>query len=66
MLEISDQGLGMTEEKLKAIQDGSLTEGVGLAAMRERLREAGGRLELDSSSAGTRLKALVPLRKRQT
>jgi signal transduction histidine kinase len=64
MLEISDRGLGMTAEKLKAIADRSITEGVGLAAMQERLREVGGRLELESSPEGTLLQATIPMRRR--
>jgi signal transduction histidine kinase len=61
ILEIGDQGSGLPAETLRAIQTGSPSRGVGLAAMHERLREAGGRLEIDSTSAGTALRAIVPL-----
>jgi signal transduction histidine kinase len=35
--------------------------GVGIAGMRERLNELGGRLEIESDSTGTLFKASVPL-----
>jgi PAS domain S-box-containing protein len=62
ILEINDQGSGMPPETLRAVQTGSSSQGVGLAAMHERLREVGGRLEIDSTVAGTILRAIVPLR----
>ena len=37
--------------------------GVGIAGMRERLKELGGRLEIESDSTGTLLKASIPLPK---
>jgi signal transduction histidine kinase len=39
--------------------------GVGLASMRERLHQIGGRLEIDSAVGRTMLKAIVPVRDRQ-
>jgi signal transduction histidine kinase len=62
VLEVADQGLGMPPKTLHAVQDGSLTQGVGLAAMQERLREIGATLDIESSPAGTRLRAVLPLR----
>ena len=62
-LEISDRGEGMAPQRLTAIQNGSISEGVGIVAMKERLREVGGRLELQSHRGGTRLRAVVPLRR---
>ncbi len=59
ILEIEDQGSGMPAEILQAIRNGSVTQGVGLAAMQERLREIGALLEVESSSVGTRLRAVV-------
>jgi signal transduction histidine kinase len=35
--------------------------GVGIAGMRERLRQLGGRLEIISGDKGTTVKATVPL-----
>jgi len=36
--------------------------GVGLASMRERLQQIGGRLEIDSVVGRTTVKAVVPIR----
>jgi len=51
----------------KGIPDGVLdyssrtnTLGVGIAGMRERIEQLGGHLEIVTSSAGTRVKAIVP------
>jgi len=63
LLEVADQGTGMPSKMLEAIQTGTVMQGVGLAAMQERLREIGASLEVESSAAGTRLRALVPVGK---
>ncbi len=52
-LEIADYGRGIPADKLGK-------PGVGLQGMRERMREFGGRLELDSSPRGTTIRASVP------
>jgi signal transduction histidine kinase len=36
-------------------------ENVGIAGMRERLRQVGGQLKIESSGRGTRVRAIVPL-----
>ena len=36
-------------------------QGVGLAGMRERVRQLGGQLEIDSTKRGTKLKVVLPL-----
>ena len=61
VLEVADQGTGMPAKTLEAIQNGTVTQGVGLAAMQERLREIGASLTVESSPAGTRLRAVVAL-----
>ena len=56
ILEVSDQGRG-----LRIRDDGSVTNaGVGLAGMRERVRQLGGRFEIESSGRGTTVRAIVP------
>lgn len=60
-LELSDEGHGMSPDVLKAIQQGFLTTGVGIAGMKERLDELGGRLEIESDAEGTTLRATVPI-----
>jgi PAS domain S-box-containing protein len=61
LLEVADQGIGMPAKTLETIQNGSVAQGVGLAAMQERLCEIGASLAVESSSAGTRLRTVVPL-----
>jgi signal transduction histidine kinase len=41
------------------------TQGVGLASMRERLHQIGGRLDVDSVVGRTTVKAVVPIRDQQ-
>jgi|HubBroStandDraft_5_1064220.scaffolds.fasta_scaffold134466_2 two-component system NarL family sensor kinase len=60
-LEVADCGRGIPEEQLKRLHEGAAQTGVGLAGMRERLRELNGKLEIDSSSSGTNLRAIVPV-----
>jgi len=56
LLEVADRGCGLP---LRA--DGSVAHsGVGLAGMRERVRQLGGRFELDASARGTTVRATVP------
>jgi signal transduction histidine kinase len=59
-LRIKDYGRGIEPQLLtKMRRDGTHT-GVGLAGMRERIRELGGRLEIHSSQSGTTIEALIP------
>ena len=59
-LAITDQGVGVPEEVLTRFKF-SGTSGVGFAGMRERIRELGGRFEVESSSKGTCVRVTVPL-----
>lgn len=59
-LTITDHGLGISDEVLNRFKMAGTT-GVGLAGMRERIRELGGRFEVESSSSGTRIRVAVPL-----
>jgi len=61
ILEIRDQGRGMPAESLRACKESSRLVGVGIAGMRERVRQLGGRLEIDSNRQGTTLTATLPL-----
>jgi signal transduction histidine kinase len=40
---------------------GARSAGVGLASMRERLHQIGGRLEIDSAVGQTVVKAIIPI-----
>jgi PAS domain S-box-containing protein len=56
-LEVRDQGQGMSPETLKKVRAG--LGGLGIAGMRERLRQFGGRLEISSGAGGTRVCAFL-------
>ena len=67
-LEIADAGRGMSKEAGDPVfMDGKPrsavrpTLGVGVAGMRERVRQFGGRLEIRSNGHGMSLRAIVPL-----
>jgi two-component system, NarL family, sensor kinase len=61
ILEIADRGCGIPTELLQRLSEGCAEIGVGLAGMRERLRELDGNLEINSDGSGTSLRAIVPL-----
>jgi PAS domain S-box-containing protein len=63
VLEVLDQGKGMPAAILESSNDSIDKLGVGLRGMNERVRQLGGKLELTSSNAGTRVRAKVPLQK---
>jgi signal transduction histidine kinase len=58
-LEVSDQGRGLVREVLDREIDHTKL-GVGIAGMRERIRQLGGQLEIRSSSKGTIVIAVLP------
>lgn len=60
---VRDYGTGISAERLAKMNGSGSDVGVGIAGMRERLKELGGRLVIESDSTGTVLKALVPLPK---
>ena len=62
MLEIEDDGIGMNPQQL-AQAEGAALMGVGIAGMRERLRQLAGTLKIHSSPSGTKVIATVPMDK---
>jgi signal transduction histidine kinase len=60
-LAIDDNGKGIPQDVLERFGKSGVNMGVGLAGMRERVKELGGRLELNSDKSGTRLKATIPI-----
>jgi signal transduction histidine kinase len=62
-LSVRDYGKGISAERLAKMNGSGSDVGVGIAGMRERLKELGGRLEIESDSTGTLLKASIPLPK---
>jgi signal transduction histidine kinase len=65
-LEIRDNGKGMPAVQLHRVADGTTAGGVGLAGMRERLRELNGTLEIRSNEKGTTLLITAPQSPRST
>jgi signal transduction histidine kinase len=59
ILAVSDDGRGLHPDVLQRFRGGH-AGGIGLAGMRERLAELGGRLEVDSGPTGTRIRAILP------
>jgi signal transduction histidine kinase len=59
-VEIEDAGKGIPLEKGSAFGS-SAHAGVGLRGMRERLRQLGGTLQVQSNSPGTRVTAVLPV-----
>lgn len=60
-VDIRDRGHGVSQQRLAEIQSGA--SGVGIRGMRERLRQFGGKLKMDSDSRGTRIFVTIPLAK---
>ena len=60
ILEIRDFGKGISAERVLLLGGASAETGVGLAGMRERLRELNGKLEIESDAHGTTMRAIVP------
>jgi signal transduction histidine kinase len=60
-LEISDEGGGVPPGLRLRNKEMSVPVGVGIAGMRERLRQVGGQLEIESSDFGTTVRAIVTL-----
>src|ERR1700722_12908285 len=60
-LSVRDYGSGISAERLAKMNGSGSDVGVGIAGMRERLKELRGSLEIESDSTGTLLKASIPL-----
>jgi len=60
-LEIKDDGRGIPQERLRSLNQGAADAGVGLAGMRERIRELGGSLEIRSERAGVTVIVRIPI-----
>lgn len=63
-LEIEDNGHGMSTEELERAE-GAAPLGVGIAGMRERVRQLRGTLKVSSSSCGTRVLVSMPSHEEQ-
>ena len=59
--EICDEGCGIPPEMLDGFHDGTRLVGVGMAGMRERIRDMGGHFEVRSSDNGTTIAVRLPM-----
>ena len=60
ILLVRDFGSGIPEDTLQNFRGLGTRVGVGLAGMRERIREQGGEFKIDSDSSGTTIEVRVP------
>jgi signal transduction histidine kinase len=60
LLQVRDYGKGIPPETLESLQRQGIHTGVGLAGMRERVSEQGGRFEIHSSDTGTLISVTMP------
>jgi len=59
--ELKDDGRGIPRKRLRSLIERGAESGVGLAGMRERMRELGGSLEIRSDRAGTSIIISIPV-----
>jgi signal transduction histidine kinase len=60
-LTIRDYGKGIPQNVLERFRKNGTNVGVGLAGVRERIKELGGALQIDSSNSGTLLAISIPI-----
>jgi signal transduction histidine kinase len=60
-VEIQDEGKGIPDEVWNRPDLGSVSVGLGITVMRERIRQMCGRLEIQSSPQGTTIRAFLPI-----
>jgi PAS domain S-box-containing protein len=60
-LEVSDRGRGMDRTAVEHGKSARSRLGVGILGMRERMAQLGGKLEVVSNSAGTTVRAAIPV-----
>jgi signal transduction histidine kinase len=63
ILEVRDYGKGVAPEMLTGVRTKGMNSGVGLAGMRERIRDLGGQLHIQPSAPGMLISATIPLSK---
>jgi signal transduction histidine kinase len=61
ILEIKDNGCGINRDSLARFRDTGAGMGVGLTGMRERVRDLGGKLRIDSDDHGTSIRITIPV-----
>lgn len=63
ILVVSDDGHGMDPQTLEKVKREGAALGVGIAGMKERTRQFGGRLDISSSNRGTAVTVTLPIGK---
>jgi two-component system NarL family sensor kinase len=58
-LEVRDSGRGIPTEKLADARSSST--GIGIRGMRERVRQFQGQMKIESTPAGTKISAILPI-----
>jgi signal transduction histidine kinase len=61
IMEVHDDGRGIAPKLLDRLRTTHANGGVGLAGMWERINDLNGKLDIESSSAGTTLRVSLPL-----
>jgi signal transduction histidine kinase len=61
VLEIADNGIGISEDSLERFRQSASGAGVGLIGMRERVQELNGQLNVQSCTSGTTVTVTLPL-----
>jgi PAS domain S-box-containing protein len=62
ILEVRDEGKGIRQETLSGWFGNKTRTGVGISGMRERVRDLDGTLHIESTGAGTIVRAAIPFR----
>lgn len=60
VMEVRDYGQGIAPELAGSFHSNGAGTGMGFTGMRERVRELGGRLQMERANPGTRLRASIP------
>jgi signal transduction histidine kinase len=60
-LKVQDHGIGLPAEMMQSFHENGTRVGVGLAGMKERVRERNGEFEIRSDSTGTFISATFPI-----
>jgi signal transduction histidine kinase len=60
-LDVSDNGKGIPKDRLQGVLEFGSGTGVGLAGIRERVRDLEGSIEIESDDAGTTIIISIPL-----
>ncbi|HEY8713772.1 MAG TPA: ATP-binding protein, partial [Candidatus Acidoferrum sp.] len=61
LAEICNEGRGIPPELLQGFHEGTRLVGVGMAGMRERVRDMGGDFDIRSGNTGTTVSVRLPL-----